>query len=303
MHALLAAVAATIQSVSPLEETDASFRTRSPFLSLPKPALLLVPAAFGAAARTIRNRDPFHAPLLRLRFIGGGVKSGVGGHQTRQPPQALLMHFDRPQQQVRIRRSLLQDLLSGDDLVFGFLDFDQLGELGGLGGLAFANDLGGGFQQTDQLWQACVSPPKRRCLVCRITCSTPVIMVSKYCRYPCKAACSSTSARRLRPPPTSTEKRLAGAHPARRGQQLAVGPLEFLPALPSPAAARAPDLDQPMLHTAPAIAQLVSQRAVAPVADVGHHQQPQDDFRRGARPAPLAALRPAPCECLLHWLD
>ena len=49
LPAFLAAVAATIQSVSPLQETAASFRTRSPFLSPPEPALLLVPAALGAA--------------------------------------------------------------------------------------------------------------------------------------------------------------------------------------------------------------------------------------------------------------
>ena len=91
-----------MQSVSPLEETDASFRTRSPFLSLPKPASLLVPSACGAAARTMRNRDPFHAPLLPWRFLGGGVKSGAGGHQTRQPPQSLLMNLDRRQQQIGI---------------------------------------------------------------------------------------------------------------------------------------------------------------------------------------------------------
>ena len=48
---------------------------------------------------------------------------------------------------------------------------------------------------------------------------------------------------------------------------------------------------------------LALQRAVAPVADVLQHQQPQDDLGGSARAAPPAAPRPVPSECLEHWLD
>ena len=90
--------------------------------------------------------------MLRWRFLGGGVKSGAGGHQTRQPPQSLLMNLDRRQQQIGIVGPLVVDLVVDDDLVCGFLDLDQLAALGGLGCLAFGNDLGGGLKQTDQLF-------------------------------------------------------------------------------------------------------------------------------------------------------
>ena len=116
-----------MQSVSPLQETAASFRSRSPFLSPPQPALLLVPAALGAAARTIRNRDPFHAPLPRLFLIASRVESGVGGYQARQPSQPLLMNLDRRQQQITVGRPLLINLVVASGTV-SQPDFRSLAE-------------------------------------------------------------------------------------------------------------------------------------------------------------------------------
>jgi len=45
---------------------------------------------------------------------------------------------------------LLIYLIGDDDLVLGFLDFYQFAELGGFAGLAFADDLGLRFKETDQ---------------------------------------------------------------------------------------------------------------------------------------------------------
>ena len=78
-HAVGAAVAAAVQPVSPLQYTDASFRSRPPPLGLAEPAFPLLPPTLRAARRTIRNRDLLHSPLPRLFLIGRRVESGVGG--------------------------------------------------------------------------------------------------------------------------------------------------------------------------------------------------------------------------------
>jgi hypothetical protein len=51
------------------------------------------------------------------------------------------MAFNRRNQQVFVARPLIVDLLVGDNLIFGFLQFHHLAEFVGLGRLALADDL------------------------------------------------------------------------------------------------------------------------------------------------------------------
>src|SRR3954454_6987047 len=61
------------------------------------------------------------------------------------------MCFDAGDQQLRVTGPLFVNGIVGDDLILGFLNLDHLPELGGLTGLALANDFGGGLEDTDQL--------------------------------------------------------------------------------------------------------------------------------------------------------
>ena len=66
-------------------------------------------------------------------------------------PSRLLVHFECRDQQIGVAGALVVHLVMGDDLVFGFLDLDHLAELGGLGRLALANDLGVRLEQAHDL--------------------------------------------------------------------------------------------------------------------------------------------------------
>src|ERR1700745_4273650 len=59
--------------------------------------------------------------------------------------------FDRRHQYVRVAGPLIVDLVGDDDLVLRLLQFDHFAEFGRLAGFTFANDLGGGLEQADDL--------------------------------------------------------------------------------------------------------------------------------------------------------
>src|SRR3972149_506939 len=79
LHAVVTFIEAAVETVSSLEETDAPFRTGAPFLSLAKPALLLVSLPLGALGGTIRYRHLLHPHGLSARFVLGRVETGIGG--------------------------------------------------------------------------------------------------------------------------------------------------------------------------------------------------------------------------------
>src|SRR3954452_1407554 len=85
-------------------------------------------------------------------FILPGVESSIGGSQEWRAPSALLVRIDRADEQIRVAGPLRIHRVIGDDLILGFLYFDQFAELGWFARLAFADDLRCGFEDTDQLF-------------------------------------------------------------------------------------------------------------------------------------------------------
>jgi hypothetical protein len=79
----------------------------------------------------------------------------------------LPVHVDRRDQQVGVVGPFVVNLVVRDDLLLGRLVLQHLAELGGLGGLALADDRRVGLEQADELPGARVSPnrvrPSNRC--------------------------------------------------------------------------------------------------------------------------------------------
>src|SRR5438093_709653 len=82
------------------------------------------------------------------RVAGGFLGSESGGEHH---AEALLMLFNRWDQQGRVRGPFIINLVGDDDLVFRLLNFDHFAELGGLARFSFADDFAGVFKQTDYL--------------------------------------------------------------------------------------------------------------------------------------------------------
>ena len=108
------------------------------------------------------------------------------------------MGFDRCDQQVGIAGPPVIDLVVDDDLIFRLLQLDHLAELGGLAGLAFANDLRRGLEQAEEL--AFGRAYRRgRCAAGSVAspCRTSGTIASSSSRSPSSAACCKMSARPL----------------------------------------------------------------------------------------------------------
>src|ERR1039458_7952789 len=151
MHARIPFIEAAAESVASLEHDAAPLAPDAPSLRFAEPALLLALATLRTLGAQIGNGDPCHSQLLRGLFVGSGEKSGVACPRRRDRPEPLLMLFNRGDQQGRVRGSLVIHLVGDDDLVFRFLDFDHLGEFGGLARFYFEGAFGGVFKQTDDL--------------------------------------------------------------------------------------------------------------------------------------------------------
>jgi len=126
--------------VPPFENADAAFAAGAPFLRLLEPPLLLFLLAFLTLGGATGNGHSLHAQFFGLGFVGGGEESRVGKRQIRNSTHQLLVFFDRRRQQIGVAGALVEDFAVNDDLIFRFLDFDDLAELGRLTGLAFSND-------------------------------------------------------------------------------------------------------------------------------------------------------------------
>ena len=77
LHSVVALVSATIETVSPLDHTDAPFASGTPFLADAEPAFLLLAFAFDALARSIRNTLTFDPHGFRSGLVSGGIEPGV----------------------------------------------------------------------------------------------------------------------------------------------------------------------------------------------------------------------------------
>ena len=151
LHAGWSLVAAAVQAVASLQETDATFapvrhfwalRNHRFFCSCLRSALLV--ERLGIATRLTPRACA--AASLRAEKNAASAVTKRGGR-----PNCCWCSFDRRDQQVGVAGPLVVDLVVRDDLLFGFLDLDHLAELGGLGGLALADDLGVRLEQAHEL--------------------------------------------------------------------------------------------------------------------------------------------------------
>ena len=150
-HSVIAAVSAPIEAVTTFADTDATFASRTPTLAGAKPSLLLLAPAVSAFGGTIGYAHPLHAFGFRRGLVLAGIEPGIGGQQARHTSQLGLMRLESWNQQLRVTRPLGVDFVVHDNLILGFLQLDQLAELGGLTGLTFADHLGRWLEDADDL--------------------------------------------------------------------------------------------------------------------------------------------------------
>src|SRR5882672_1747588 len=150
-HAVQTGIEATSQSVSSFEHANSALRTGSPLLSFTKPTLVLKKFPLATGGFLVGHRHPPHPQRLSRFLVLARIKSRIGSHRARDSSQSLLVHLDRRQQQSRVRRTLGKHLEVGYDLVFRFLNLDQLAKLVGLARFPFANDFRVRFEHAHDL--------------------------------------------------------------------------------------------------------------------------------------------------------
>jgi hypothetical protein len=84
------------------------------------------------------HRQAPHAQRLPRFLVLARIKSRIGRHHARDSSQSLLAPLERGQQQSRICRPIGMHLKVSYDLVFRFLDLDQLAKLVALARFPFA---------------------------------------------------------------------------------------------------------------------------------------------------------------------
>src|SRR5450759_3763381 len=126
--------------MSSFEHAYSTLRPGPPLLPSTKPTLVLKTFPFATCGFLVGHRQPPHPQRLSRFLVLARIKSRIGGHHARDSSQSLLVHLDRGQQQSRICRPLGIHLKVSHDLVFRFLDLDQLAKLVGLARFPFANN-------------------------------------------------------------------------------------------------------------------------------------------------------------------
>src|SRR5437899_184912 len=151
--------------MSSFEHADSTLRPGPPLLPSTKPTLVLKTFPFATCGFLIGHRHPPHALRLPRFLVRARIKSRIGGHHARDSSQPRLVHLERGQQQSRICRPLGIYLKVSYDLVFRFLDLDQLAKLVGLARFPLANDFRVRFEHAHDLSRrfrvACENPYPR----------------------------------------------------------------------------------------------------------------------------------------------
>src|SRR5271169_1153258 len=133
------------------QNADAAFAACAPLLGFLEPALLLLLLPLLTFGGTAGNSHLVNTHFPGRSLVGGREESGVGGCQIRDSIQQFLVRFKGRYQQVGIAGALIEYLIVSDDLIFRFLDFDQLAELSWLTGFSFTNDFGVRLKHTKKL--------------------------------------------------------------------------------------------------------------------------------------------------------
>ncbi len=146
MHAVFTMVAAAVESVSAFEHTDPAFTADAPSLPATEPALAFIRASRGRLRTSPRQDHSSDATVGGGLFIASGCESAITGGQVRRAAEDGLMAIQRRRPQGDVGRSRGVHVVPRDDLMFRFLNGDQLAELVRLRNLTLANRLGVRFE-------------------------------------------------------------------------------------------------------------------------------------------------------------
>jgi hypothetical protein len=137
LHPGRSAVPTAPQPMTSLESTDAPLAAGAPAQG----------RASGAGPRgsgVSRQHDVPHVTHAGRVFLRWRGKPTIGHRQLRGPAEEGQVAIQRGHPEGAIGHPAFADLVVGDELGFRLLDLHQAAELGGLGQLALAEDLGGG---------------------------------------------------------------------------------------------------------------------------------------------------------------
>jgi len=132
----------------------------APLLSVAEPARLLLALARGALGRAVGDADAPHALAPGGRLVLAGVEAGVSRQEVWRASKHGDVRVERGKQQVVIAGPAVIDLIVDDDLVLRLLELDHLAELGRLGRLALADDLGRWLEQGETACPRCARSPE-----------------------------------------------------------------------------------------------------------------------------------------------
>ena len=153
-HAIVTTIAATLQAMSTLADTDASLASGAPSLPVAQPSLLLLTLAARTLAAVVGDADALDTSGSCRGLVLVRVEAGVSCDQAGDASQLCRMYLDRWDQQIRVRRASCIHFVVNDDLVLCLLQLYQLAKFGGLGRLALTDHFGRWLEDTDDLAHA-----------------------------------------------------------------------------------------------------------------------------------------------------
>ena len=116
--------------------------------------------------------DLLHATAVGLGLVAHGEEPRIGRYEARRLAKLLLVDVEGRNQEVRVGRTPVVDLVVRDDLVLGLLDLDHLPNSVGLPALPLRITSVSGSNKLTIFPGAWVLPSSIRSRVCCSTCCT-----------------------------------------------------------------------------------------------------------------------------------
>src|SRR4051812_7566519 len=132
-------VTTAVESMSAFQHTDPAFAADAPPLSPTEPALMFVRAPRRRFRTTTRQHHSADTAIRRGLFVGRRAEAAIAGRKIRGASEDGLVAIQRGGPQRDVGWTFRVDVVRGDDLMFRFLNGDELAELVRLGNLALAN--------------------------------------------------------------------------------------------------------------------------------------------------------------------
>src|SRR5215207_11707861 len=144
-------VATASQPMTSLQDTDAPFAPDAPALTAAEPGLTFVRASRRRFGSTARQDDASHAAVGGGVFVGRRAEAPIARGKIRRAREDGLMSVQgwRPHRDVSWTTRV--HLVGRDDLLFRFLNRDQVPKLVRLRDLALPNRRGMRFEDTEDL--------------------------------------------------------------------------------------------------------------------------------------------------------